>query len=90
MGRPSGEALLEEMTASQFDTWKKLWALRPFGHRVDHTMTAQLTALIGNAHRDPNKTRPFEVTDFLPTTQKPSLKEQVVAVFSRFRGKKRG
>lgn len=90
MGRPSGEALLDELSASEFDTWKAYWALHPFGPKVDRLMTAQLTALIANAHRDPKKTRPFEAADFIPTTKQPSLAEKVKAVFSQFRGTKRG
>lgn len=88
LGCPSVERMLSEMSASEFNTWQAYWQVRPFGERINQLMLAQIAAILINANRQKGSA-PVSPADLVPKTKPPSLKEQVIAVFSRFKGRKR-
>lgn len=80
--------MLSEMSASEFQGWQAYWQVRPFGDRINHMMLAQLSAITVNANRK-SGTPPVSLADLMPRTKPPDIREQVIAVFSQFKGRKR-
>jgi len=59
---------------------KHYYALEPFGSARDNLHAAQIAAIIANVNRNPKKTKPFKVSDFMWVDPQ-SRKEQETAEF---------
>lgn len=96
--------LLEELSWRQLLEWEAYAGLEPFGEWRGDLRVAQLTSLLANVHRNPDKKRePFTWRDFMPfdemqiddvkqPVQKQSIEEMravLVAIASAHKPKQR-
>lgn len=58
--------MLDELTLPQLREWKAFSELEPFGTTASWAQHGALMAIIANIVRDPKKTSPYSVTDFIP------------------------
>ena len=59
--------LMREMTIREFAHWQVFYREDPFGDDRADIRSAQVSAILANANRDPKKRdKPFEVIDFMP------------------------
>ncbi|MDX2350406.1 MAG: DUF4035 domain-containing protein [Porticoccus sp.] len=68
------------MSSLEFTYLKQYYALEPFGASRDNLHSAQIAAIIANVNRNPKKTKPFKVSDFMWVDPK-SRKDQETADF---------
>ena len=87
------DRLLEELDAVQIAEWMAYFAAEPWGEERADLRMAQLCQLIANVNRDPRRTRPYKLEDFLPDftgerrkSRKLTSAEEVKEVFIRLAG----
>ncbi len=90
VGCPHPDYLLTQLTSRQVSEWVEYFNLEPFGEDRADWRIAQLCALFANANRDREKTRAFEVRDFMLREQaeagpkREQTPEEMMAVLGQF------
>lgn len=54
------------MTWDQLQGWSEYYSVEPFGEERADLRLGIMASLFANANRDPDKTPPFEASDFIP------------------------
>lgn len=62
--------LMQRMSAAEFMEWRLLEQIEPFGDRRADIHAGMVCAVLANIHRG-EKTKPFTITDFVPTWDPP-------------------
>lgn len=65
----------------------KYYSMEPFGAVRDNLHAAQIAAILANAHRDPKKSKPVKVSDFMYKDHKTQLEENTSEMLSFLRMK---
>ena len=53
------------LSSLEFTYLKQYYVQEPFGAWRDNLHSAQIASILANAHRDPKKSKPFTVKDFI-------------------------
>lgn len=64
------------MSSREFSEWQAYYVLEPFGQERDNLHTGIVAATIANAHRDPEKNKPFKPNDFMLTGRGAKVRKQ--------------
>lgn len=76
LGMTVGE-LLSRISGQELSEWIAFYSMEPWGCEVEDLREGIISSTIANVNRDPKKQpKPFKPQDFMPTWDKPLVKEQ--------------
>lgn len=74
------------MSSAEFTEWMAYAQIEPFGEQATQYQLAQIAAAIYNVNRDPRKTKPIKVEDFMITYKRyEPTNDAPTSVFARLK-----